>query len=671
MSTSNIPGTNVPPISFPGIVSGIDYNAIIDKLTSLSLAPTVQLNAQIATLNAANSELIKINNLLSCVQTALEELSQPSLFNSFDAVSSNTAVATAQGIPSVAAVPGVYTIQSVQAATSSQVLSCTYAGHSMLDTQNGGPSWQTTVLNQSYAAITPQNGVSGLGTITIDGIQVQYNVAGQTLQQIFSNIQTAVSAYDPSFTIGFVSGTDTVQITGSKPITLGSPSDQGNLLQVLKLDQAQVNNSGPTYSVTGTSGVGGINQAAPLNSTTNAGFRTAVTAGTFTINGVTFTVNPATDNLASILAKINAGNAGVVAAYNGATNEITLTSTATGPQSIVLGSSSDTSNFLSAAGLTTASGATATIGQQAKIVLQTQSGGTQTIYSNSNTVTTAIPGVQINIAGSTNTPFTITVSQDSSQLVNALNTFVCAYNAAINEINQATAPPIVPSVPQNALPGQTTVQSFGGGILYGNANVELIKDELVSIVSAINTNTGSSSFNSLAQIGLQLDSSFTTFTTGNNGQNNGGLNINGSSGSSSNQGGIQQTIYQGTDGQLQPLNVQQLQAAFQANPAAVQQLLNGAFGLTQQMGSYLTGVTGFPTLLASGPVGTIPSVSLIQNYENANTDEISSLQQEVQTITDAVNLQANMLRDEFVDTETFISGYQALQAQLSSFFKNG
>ncbi len=51
------------PISFPGIVSGIDYNAIISKLTQLSLAPTTLLNAQIATLNNANAELIKISNL--------------------------------------------------------------------------------------------------------------------------------------------------------------------------------------------------------------------------------------------------------------------------------------------------------------------------------------------------------------------------------------------------------------------------------------------------------------------------------------------------------------------------------------------------------------------------------------------------------------------------------
>ena len=76
-SDSTVYGTNVAPISFPGIVSGIDYNEIIDKLTQLSLAPTTQLNAQIATLNNANTELIKISNLLASVQNALGNLSNP------------------------------------------------------------------------------------------------------------------------------------------------------------------------------------------------------------------------------------------------------------------------------------------------------------------------------------------------------------------------------------------------------------------------------------------------------------------------------------------------------------------------------------------------------------------------------------------------------------------
>src|SRR5215469_848124 len=106
MSTSNVPGTNVPPISFPGVVSGIDYNAIITQLTKLSLAPTIGLNASVATLNQANVELTKINNLLQSVQNSLVTLSNPNLYGAYSAVSSNSALVSASGIAGTAAIPG-------------------------------------------------------------------------------------------------------------------------------------------------------------------------------------------------------------------------------------------------------------------------------------------------------------------------------------------------------------------------------------------------------------------------------------------------------------------------------------------------------------------------------------------------------------------------------------
>ncbi|MHB8153280.1 MAG: flagellar cap protein FliD N-terminal domain-containing protein, partial [Bacillati bacterium] len=191
MSTSNIPGTNIPPISFPGIVSGIDYNSIIQKLTSATLYPTISLNQQIATLNQANLALVNINGLLASVQTTLQNLSNVSLFDSYNALSSNTSVATAQGIPSVVATPGVYTIDSVQTATSTTIVSNAGAGHNINDNiDSPGVSSATVPLVDSYAAITPANGSTGLGKVTVDGVQVSYDVTSQSLDTILSNIQT-------------------------------------------------------------------------------------------------------------------------------------------------------------------------------------------------------------------------------------------------------------------------------------------------------------------------------------------------------------------------------------------------------------------------------------------------------------------------------------------------
>lgn len=669
--SSQVPGTNVPPVSFPGIASGIDYNAIITKLTSLTLSQNVSLNAQVSTLNAANAELIKINSLLSSVQSALGGLSQPNLFNTWAALSSNLSAATAQGIPGVAASPGVYVVNSATVATATSVASTTTAGHKETDIIASGiyagQAANTVPLASSYAAITPTNGSGSAGTVTIDGVTVSYNVNTDSANAILARIQTAVRAtYDASFTIGLGGPTgDTVVVSGNKPITLGSSTDQGNLLSVLKLDQAQVNNTGPgPYSVTGTSGVGGINQAAALNGSLSANFVTPVTSGTITINGVSISVDATGDNVASVLAKINASTAGVVASYNSATNQITLTSKTTGPQSIVVGSAGDSSNFLSAAGLTTAAGATTTIGTQAKLQIQNPNGSTQTYYSNSNQVTTAIPGVQINLLSNSATPYTISVSQDSSQLVSAVNTFVSAYNAAITEINNATQPPlIVPSQP-GQLPANAQAP-VGGGVLWNNSDIGQVKDQLTNIVSGFFGNN--TSYNSLASLGLTLTDSFSTYTTSNNGTGSG---TGGTAAAGSQPGSIvQTTTYQGTDGTFQALNTQKFLAALQANPSAVTQIFQGASSLTTQLGTFLTGATGLPTLLSTGTVGQIPSTAVIQGFENSNTDTIQSLQEQIKQITDDANLQADSLRQQFVSTEGTLAQYQALQSQLAGFFK--
>jgi flagellar hook-associated protein 2 len=495
--------------------------------------------------------------------------------------------------------------------------------------------------------------------VTINGVTVNYDVTTQSIDQIFANINAAVQAAgDSSFNIGFKSGTDTVQITdGNNPISLGSAADKGNLLQVLRLDQAQVQNGATSGSVTATAGVGGINQALEFDSTnsagtaTNAGYVTPVTSGFFTINGVQISVDAANDNLHSVLQRINASSAGVNATYNSATGQITLTNKATGAQSIVLGSSSDTSNFLSATGLTAASGAATTIGAQAALTFQDASGASHTVYSNSNNVTTAIPGVQINLLANSTAPFQITVGQDTTQLVSAVNSFVSAYNAAITEINLSTAPPVVLQGGAGSSIG-ASASNVGGGILYGNANVESVKDELVNMVSAYNPNNPDAS--SLAAIGLTLTSSFAELTAS-------------GSGSSSNPNSVTTTTMSGTDGQLQPLNVAALQSALAADPSAVQTLFNGSSGLVTQMGTYLTNVTGLPTQTQSGMLGSIPATSLLQGFENSNNSDVDSIKQQIKQIQDNANQQADALRAEFVQTESTLAGYQALQQQLGSF----
>lgn len=79
----------------------------------------------------------------------------------------------------------------------------------------------------------------------------------------------------------------------------------------------------------------------------DAAFRTPVTAGTFTVNGRQITVATG-DTLQGVFDKISAATSGAVTAtYNSTTDQIRLT----GGSEIILGSATDTSNFLQVAKL--------------------------------------------------------------------------------------------------------------------------------------------------------------------------------------------------------------------------------------------------------------------------------------------------------------------------------
>jgi flagellar hook-associated protein 2 len=136
----------------------------------------------------------------------------------------------------------------------------------------------------------------------------------------------------------------TTEISGENPV-VGSYN-----VQVLQLASATTGaSSAPLGSA--------INPGVALNS---SGIGTDVSAGTFTINGVQFTVNPASDSLNNVLSTINASSAGVTATYNPLTDKVSIENSVPGNTNLInLGATADTSNFLSAINV---SGATQTTG---------------------------------------------------------------------------------------------------------------------------------------------------------------------------------------------------------------------------------------------------------------------------------------------------------------------
>lgn len=657
-TTSSVAGTNVPPVSFPGIASGIDYNSIIQKYTDLTLQQEKPLQNQVTQLNAQQAEMLKIQDLVAKFQDTFQAVSDPTAFTATSPTSSNSAAIAASSVAGQVATPGTYVVTSATLATATQLTN---------DSAANGAFSQTTALVDAGASITPENGTVGTtsaGQITINGAVFSYDVNSTTLQSFIATNSAALAAVGVTMT--YDAATQKVTLSSTQPLTLGSATDQGNLLQVLKLDTAPISQSGGTYTATSTSSIGGINDGATLNTANNAGFATAVTAGVFTINGVNFTVDPTTNNLNDMLQQINASSAGVYATYDQANDKIVLTAKNDGPQGITVGSASDTSNFLQAAGFLTnatqpnqlSAGASLVVGKSAQVQYVDNAGTSHTVYSNSNSVTSVVPGVDLTLQqavdGTIVAPVTISVAQDSSALQSSITSFVNAYNALISEIDTATTPPVVGTT-ADASSGQTQgTQLSGGGVLFDNQDVSDLRDQLVNLVSSMG-NTNSTSYNSLASIGLTLDSSFTVDSA----------NASDSSNTTT-QSGVSQQTFDGTSGRLNALNVPTFTAALAANANAVAALFTGSKSIVTQIGSYLTSVSGLPTQLTGSIAGAVPPQSLFSTLSSENADQISSLQQQIALVTNQANQQANLLRQEFASSETQIAELQSMQSQLGA-----
>jgi flagellar hook-associated protein 2 len=205
----------------------------------------------------------------------------------------------------------------------------------------------------------------------------------------------------------------------------------------------------------------------------NSSSISTASAYTLTVNGKTTTITPAGGSLMDLAQAINSASAGVQASIvnAGSSYRLVVRSTNLAGDSIQL---SDGSQDLLD---TLATGAPATYD------INGLGGATQPIDSSSRTVTLA-PGVTINLLQQTATgqPATITVSRNTSGVATAISSFVDAYNAAVDALNQ--------QVGQN------------GGALSGQSTISTLRNAMRQITQYTGSSGG---LTLLSQMGVGLD----------------------------------------------------------------------------------------------------------------------------------------------------------------------
>jgi flagellar hook-associated protein 2 len=438
-NTVNSTNNGSTGLSVAGLASGTNWTTTVEELANAERAPETQWEAQQTKLQSQNNAYTTISGDLATLQTDVETLQDPSLYQGTTATSSDTSIASATS--EAGATLGSFTFDITQLATASQLNGATGISQSLVP--SGGDPGTVTIGSANFA--TPVTA----GTFTINGQQVTV-AATDTLQDVFDNIATATNN---AVTASYNSTSDEITLSSSSPIVLGSETDTSNFLQSAGL----YNSSTSSDTITSNTALGTVQ----LNSDmTSAGLGTAVSDGgagngAFTINGVTINYNSSTDSLNDVLSRINNSSAGVTASYNNLTNNFVLTNSTTG--AIGITAQDVTGNFLAATGL---SGGTLSEGSN---LLYTVNGNSTQLVSQSNTITSASSGIN----GLTVTPVqkgstTVSVSSNTAAITTAINQFITDYNTVESYISTQQA--VTTSSSGTTTPGTLTGDLTANGI---------------------------------------------------------------------------------------------------------------------------------------------------------------------------------------------------------------
>lgn len=446
--------------SIGGLISGLDSNTLISQMMAIERQPEIRIKQRITNLQSQQDAVRKLRTQLLALRSRIQDFRLGMVFDQYKAASSEDTVLTADvsgGTP----VLGSYTVDVTRLASATVATSSASIG----------------------AAIHPDVALnsSGLNTqvtgtkFSINGVQFTFNPNTQSLNDIIGLINGSAAGV----TATYDAATDKMTLANTAAgdtalINLGASSDDSNLLQVLNLTQAtQATNGSGSTVVSSTRNLGAVDAGHSMSGVSFRGG--AVTAGTFSINGVSFTVDPSEDSLADILGRINNSGAQVAASYDSATDTIRVVSKVTGSRTIRF--TSGTSNFLD---MTDLSAATQTAGNDAQFSIN--GGASQT--RNSNQISDAIGGVTLDLL-STGTS-TVTISADNDAVIQKIQDFLDDFNASISQIHDLTKT---------------------GGTAEGDSSLRMIQGFLQSgIFSQVKDIAGDNV--SLAEIGITTGSTF-------------------------------------------------------------------------------------------------------------------------------------------------------------------
>jgi flagellar hook-associated protein 2 len=459
------------PVSFSGLVSGLNTQSIINAEMAVYEQPLNNLQTEQTTINTKITDYQAINTQLLSLQQAADALAFPAAFNeAYAAASSNSSIATAS--VSSGTQTGSLTFAVDQLAMgSTQISAGTVAspndivatgsvligsggaalGITSMDAGAGLASGNHTIaVTQSSSGATVSGGIPVAASTTIGASNDQIDVAIDGTAQ---SLTLAAGTYTPTQLAQAVEaasgGSLTASVSSSGELSVAT-AEQGSAasLQVTGGTALGALGLSAGSTVEGTDGVvtvdgtsttvsdiaGSGTTSVVLNSGTGGSVTVGITGGLSAGSMTAANLSVGGGSLSSVVSAINNAGVGVTAnALQVGTNSYALELTSNGTGT----GSSTTLDAQAFAGSGLGTLLTTTAAQNA-VVSVGGTGGYQ-VTSQSNSLSGLLPGIAINLVSVSAAPVTITVSPDGSSVADDVQALVSAANQLLSTISTDTA----------------------------------------------------------------------------------------------------------------------------------------------------------------------------------------------------------------------------------------
>jgi len=439
-------------ISAMGAGSGIDTQSLAQALVDAQRAPRADaINKNISKNEAVVSGYAAVKYALSTLQTAFNDLKDLSDFSSIRVSNSNTAAFTASTSASASA--GNHSVQVHSLASAQR--NATAVGFAGSTTQiNAGES-----ISLSVGIAQSSTGTTGFATTSsaINGGNAMTLTLGG-------------GAFPGGPSIVLAAGEDTPEgvrdaINNANLGISAEIIDTGDASAPYKVVVTGATGSGNDFTVT--SNASGIDFATTIQSASTSTI--SVAAGSDTPAGVVAAVNDAGVGLSAQL--VNTGDPSTP-------YKVVLTGTTGKYNAFSVSSSASALNF----------GTTLQSAGNASLTVDGVS-----ISSSSNAVGDAVPGLTLNLLGTTSSAATLGLSNDTSAVTTKVAALVSAYNDAMDLFDELADP-------------KSTLENYGGTMV-GNSTLNTLRTELRTLVTQNSSAMASSGdLSALRDIGIEINS---------------------------------------------------------------------------------------------------------------------------------------------------------------------